>query len=115
MRREVQKYLADILTAGELIQEFSRGKIPADYDQDRLLSSAVERQLTIIGEALNQASKLDTSIASQIASFREIIAFRNLLIHGYGIIKNDTVWGIITDDLPHLLVEIPKMLDYSSE
>ena len=42
------------------------------------LQSAVERQFEIIGEDLNQALKLDPSLATAISRSADIVAFRNL-------------------------------------
>jgi len=40
-----------------------------------MFRSAVERQFEIVGEALNQSSKIDSDLASQIPDLREIIGF----------------------------------------
>jgi len=55
MQPESAKYLYDILKACEAILQFIEGKDFDDYEDDLLLRSGVERQLMIIGEALNQA------------------------------------------------------------
>lgn len=50
-----KKYLSDILMAIELIEEFMGGVNDFNvYDKDRKTQSAIERQLVIIGEALNK-------------------------------------------------------------
>lgn len=75
--------------------KFTAGKTLADYSSDPLLRSAVERQFEIIGEALNRLVRMDARIAAQIAQHRQIVAFRNVLIHGYDAISDEVVWGII--------------------
>lgn len=68
--------------AVELIEEFTVGIIDFSvYDTDRKTQSAVERQLAIIGEALNQFRKLEPQI--EIESDKQIVAFRNRLVHAY--------------------------------
>jgi uncharacterized protein with HEPN domain len=58
----------------------------ADFDNDIVLRSAVERQFEILGEALGQLARLDAALAARIPKLREIVAFRNLLVHGYATI-----------------------------
>lgn len=61
MRRDPRTYLWDALRAAELLAEFSSGKSFTDYLDDAMLRSAVERQFEIIGEALNNLSKVPPS------------------------------------------------------
>ena len=56
----------------------------------------------IIGEALNQLSKLDTAMAARIPDLAQIVAFRNQLIHGYATVNVSTVWSITQTALPAL-------------
>lgn len=74
--------MLDAMRATELLAEFSSGKFFADYQADAMLRTAVERQFEIIGEALNNHSKVDQDLAS-ISDLSRIVAFRNILIHGY--------------------------------
>jgi uncharacterized protein with HEPN domain len=66
------------------------------------LRSAVERQFEIAGEALRQLARLDTALAAKIPDLREIVAFRNILIHGYALIDRARVWRVVQVDLPEL-------------
>lgn len=54
----------------------------------------------IIGEALSQLLKAEPNLESRIPDARQIINFRNILVHGYYAIERDTVWGILEKDLP---------------
>lgn len=69
--------------AAAAITEFTAGFDAAGYRASPLIRSAVERQFEIIGEALNRLSKEAPEVASRVPDVRKIIAFSNLLIHGY--------------------------------
>ena len=60
---KVRKYLYDVLNAIEHIEEFlgERRDFPI-YQQNAMLRSAVERQLIIVGEAVNRLRQLDSTI-----------------------------------------------------
>jgi len=113
MRVEAKKYLHDIRQAAELITKFTAGKTLADYEGDALLRSAVERQFEIIGEALAQLARLDQAVAARITDYRRIIAFRNILIHGYAEIDDRIVWDIVESKLPTLRREVSALLEES--
>jgi uncharacterized protein with HEPN domain len=110
MRLEVKKYLYDIQQAAKLLTQFSQGKSFDDYTKDAMLRSAVERQFEIIGEALSQLSKTDPACAERISEYRRIIAFRNILIHGYAELDNRLVWGVVEAKLPVLYREVTDLL-----
>lgn len=105
-----RKYLYDIQQACRRVQRFTQDRTLNDYLDDELLRSAVERQFEIIGEALSQLQKIDPSMTSSIQESRRIIAFRNILIHGYASIHNETVWGVVQNDLPLLTRQIDGLL-----
>jgi uncharacterized protein with HEPN domain len=110
MRLEVRKYLYDIQQAADLLTQFSRGKSFDDYTRDAMLRSAVERQFEIIGEALSQLAKADSRCAERISEYRRIIAFRNILIHGYAELDTRLVWGVLEAKLPVLYREVTDLL-----
>jgi len=107
---EVKKYLFDVWQACELLTQFAAGKTLIDYQGDALLRSGIERQFEIVGEALNQAIKLEPDIAKQVSDASRIIAFRNRLIHAYAAISNEVVWGIVEAYLPRLRQEVRELL-----
>ena len=92
MRPEPRKYLYDICHAAEMLTRFTEGKTFEDYSQDDILCSAVERQFEVIGEALNQLSKIYEETDSQIDSYQRVIYFRNVMIHGYAQLDDRIVW-----------------------
>jgi uncharacterized protein with HEPN domain len=110
MQRDSRCYLWDALKAAEAVQTFLRGKTYEAFIDDELVRSAVERQLQIIGEALSQLSRVDPQIAGNVAELPRIIAFRNILVHGYAVIDYDTVWRLIEDKLPELQTNLTMLL-----
>ena len=111
MRLESKKYLFDILSAAELLIEFTSGKNFSDYEGDAMLRAAVERMFGIIGEALSQLAKIDEPTAERISEYKRVIGFRNTLIHGYSNVNNSVVWDALQKDLPVLHREAKEMLD----
>lgn len=110
MSRERLKYLYDIREAAERLLRFTRDKSLLEYRKDDLLRSAVERQFGIIGEALTQLHRRDAELAEKIAGYRQIIAFRNLLVHGYTEVDDEIVWLVLKEDLPKLDSQATKLL-----
>jgi uncharacterized protein with HEPN domain len=111
MRLEAKKYLYDVRQAADLIARFTAGKAFAQYEADAMLRSAVERQLEIIGEALTQLARLDEPLASRITDYRRIIAFRNILVHGYAQVDDRLVWDVVQSKLPALRQEVTGLLE----
>ena len=108
MMEKSKKYLSDIRMAIDLIQDFVADTPDFDlYQSDLKTQSAVERQLAIIGEALNKLKQLESDLLIQ--SDRQIIGFRNRLIHAYDSIDNAIVWVIIRRHLPKLKKEIQNL------
>ena len=110
MRPESRKYLFDVSRAAELLARFTAGKTFADFSEDQLLQSAVERQMEIIGEAINQLSRVDAETAARISGYRRIIALRNVLIHGYAQVDSRILWDVLQINLPVLQRETQTLL-----
>ncbi len=92
------------------MEQFTRGKSFADYQVDALLRAGVEREFITIGEALMQADRIDSTAVRVITCLRQIVGFRNVLVHGYTAIQDATVWGVVENDLPMLKQEIQALL-----
>ena len=102
MQLEIRKLYHDVLTACERLSRFTSGKSFGHYQVDEMLRAAVERQFEIIGEALSKLAKLDAGEAARIPDLRAIVAFRNRIIHGYDIVDDAVVWGVVIRKLPVL-------------
>lgn len=109
MTEKSKKYLSDVLMAINLIENFIvDSKDFSEYEQDLKTQSAVERQLAIIGEALTKLRQTDPDL--NIESDKQIIAFRNRLVHAYDSIDNSIVWAIIQRHLHNLKREVSSLI-----
>ena len=108
--RDPKKYLYDIANCREFLLTIRQGKTVKDYRNDRLFRSAVERELQIIGEALLQLEKVSPARAEKMSEHRGIIAFRNVLVHGYDSLDPETVWNVVETKLAVLLGEAQRAL-----
>ena len=102
MRPDPRVLLADVDRAAADIARFTEGMDLGTYVGDARTQAAVERKFEIIGEALNRLHQTQAEIAERIPSLREVVDFRNLLIHGYAIVIPDRVWDYAGNDLPQL-------------
>jgi uncharacterized protein with HEPN domain len=103
-----KKLYNDILNAITLIEEFTTGvELFDQYISDFKTKSAVERQLSIIGEALTQLRKLDTA---ELAHTHQIIGLRNLIIHAYDTIDDSIIWSILQKHIAPLKQAIADKL-----
>lgn len=111
MQRDPRAFLWDVRESALAIQSFTKGMDAAAYEANQMAQAAVERKFEIIGEALNQLSKLDAAMAARIPDRAQVVAFRNLLIHGYATVNVGTVWNISQTALPALLDAVQVLLD----
>ncbi|MRD49663.1 DUF86 domain-containing protein [Caenimonas koreensis] len=110
MHPDAEKLLWDAQQAADRVARFTKGRTLADYEADDFLRSAVERQFEIVGEALNRLSRVDPATASTIADLPRVVAFRNVLAHGYASVDNRIVWGVIEGSLDSLRAALDRLL-----
>ena len=108
--REWSFYLEDMIGFAEKALAYTNGLDQNGFVASGLNYDATLRNLELMGEA---ATHIPATIrdAHPAIPWRQLIATRNRLIHGYLGIDNDTLWSIITDDLPVLLSELRKLKD----
>ena len=104
------KYAWDALDAALRIGRFIGGRTVDDYMTDEMLRSAVERQFEIMGEALGALRKMAPAEAAKIRDLPRIVAFRNVLIHGYDSINDQLVWEAATEDLGVVVIALQTLL-----
>jgi uncharacterized protein with HEPN domain len=109
MTRQANKFLFDIREAIIAIETFLAGISFEQYVNDLKTKSAVERQLGIIGEAINKFMKETSEV--ELSHTKEIINLRNRIVHAYDAIDDSIIWAIQTNHLPLLKKEVEKLLE----
>ena len=112
MDERILKWLFDMKMSIEEIDSFfqTNEKDFLKYRQNLMLKRAVERNLEIIGEAMNRILKRDPSFELKIKNAKAIIGLRNQVIHAYDNISDENIWAILTNHLPKLKVEIDELV-----
>jgi len=111
MPRSTAAYLADIVDACDALAEVLSGVDLETYCSRRSIRSSVEREFTIIGEAIGALSRRDPVLAARISHARLIVGFRNRLVHEYPQIDDESVYGIARHDVPVLRAECSALHD----
>lgn len=109
--RDPYSALEDALRAGEAVAGFIDGRTERDYQSDLMLSSAVERQFEIIGEAISKALKAMPALESKIPEAHRVISFRNVLAHDYDGVASDMVWSTAHESLPPLIARLRTLIE----
>ena len=96
MPHRIRKLLTDISLSIEEVEEFCKAQSFEDFKADRLLQVAIERELEIIGEALNRLHRIDKeNIENRISEYRNIVGLRNIIAHGYDIVDVAVIWDVV--------------------
>lgn len=101
--------LQHILDACDAIMEFMAGKSEDDLVSDRLLLSGVTRQIEIIGEASNMITA-ERRTAHPEVPWKQLIGMRHKIIHDYFAVQTETVWDVVTNDVPLLREQIARII-----
>ena len=102
MRPALLKRLVDAEKAAQTAVSFCKEKTFEQYTKDEILRSAVERQLEILGEALNRALVDESSLEKRIPEARRIVGIRNRIIHGYDSVDDEILWDVVRTKLEPL-------------
>ncbi len=111
MKHEIFKHLFDIKTSIDSIYEYlGEERNFQEYQNNKLLRRGVEREIEIIGEAMDRILKADPNC--QITDSRKIVDTRNRIIHGYDSVSADVIWLIVNRYLPILQKEVQELLKH---
>jgi len=105
IHREWEFYLDDMIEFAEKVMTYTEGFDKASFAASGLNYDATVRNLELIGESATHIPD-DIRKAEPNLPWRMVVATRNQLIHGYLGIDNDTLWSIISDDIPELLQQL---------
>lgn len=110
MDNKIQARLYDILNSIPEIESFfdEKTKDFIEYQKDIRTKRAVERNIEIIGEAVNRILKEEPNIS--IDNARNIIGTRNKIIHSYDSISDELIWSIVIIHLPKLKEEVERLI-----
>lgn len=111
MKTSVKKRLLDALNACRAIESFTAHRTFAEFAQNLMLRSAVERQFEIVGEALNQAQADEPELSNLIPDLRRIVGMRNRIFHGYDSVDDELLWQTIQSHIPPLAQRLAKLLE----
>jgi len=109
MGNEIKSLLTDIRQAiGEINGFLPANKNFSQFQKDLKTKRAIERNIEIIGEAVNRLLAENPDI--EITHARKIVDTRNRIIHGYDTVSEDIIWAIVVRDLPLLEKEVDELL-----
>ena len=106
--REWYFYLDDMIQFSEQVLSYTEGLDREAFEKDEKTYDAVLRKLELIGESATHIPEVIRETTSTIP-WRQIVATRNRLIHGYLGIDTDILWSIIRDDVPALLINLKRL------
>lgn len=108
--RDIALYLEDMLEFAGFALEYSSGLTEASLTMERMRYDAILRNIELIGEA---ATHVPHSIREQAPEvpWQKIVGARNRIAHGYLGIAHETVWNIVDEQLPALVVELRALIE----
>ena len=110
MEKDIQIWLEDIKQSIDEIEEFLPEKRNFfEFQKDIKTRKAIERNIEIIGEAVNRILNVNSEV--KISNARKIVDTRNRIIHGYDTVSEDIIWSIVSNDIRKLRQEIIIFLD----
>jgi len=111
MAEKTQYLLYDILNAiVEIEGFFDEETVQFEiYERDLKTKRAVERNIEIIGEAMNRILYIEPDIS--LSNARQMVDTRNRIIHGYDSVSDLIIWSIVFQHLPLLKSQIETLLD----
>lgn len=109
MKKEIEAYLEDIRFSLERMEFHVKGIHSfSEFKSSFTVYDAVERRLAIIGEAMWQINKIDSTVVFTDKS--KIIGLRHILTHDYDLVSAEIIWKILQNNLSLLKEETNNYL-----
>lgn len=115
MQRRAAKELWDAAEAAGQTLEFVKGRTFEEYEQDRLLQSAVERGLCLVGASLGRFEQSAPHDAARVADLAAMVARGDGLVTNYFDVENAAVWTTVNERLGPLYEELQALLREATE
>ena len=109
MEKDIKVWLVDIQNANSVLLDFlPEKKVFSEFQRDTKTKRAIERNIEIIGEAMNRILGHNPEI--NITAARKIVDTRNRIAHGYDSVSDEIIWSIVIRDIPILKKEVDDLL-----
>lgn len=115
MDEYIEKHLVDVLNATIEVESFfvDTPKIFQKFQKDMLRQRAIERNVEIMGEAINRILKVNPNF--ELPNAKAIINTRNRVIHGYDSVTTEFLWSLVIKHIPALKKDVEKILNDNTE
>ncbi len=103
-------YISDVLNSISEVGDFTRGMNYTSFVRDRRTINAVIRSLEVMGEA---AKRIPEEIRRKHPDipWKRMAGMGDKLIHEYAGVDLETVWDVITEELPPLKPLLEKLTE----
>jgi uncharacterized protein with HEPN domain len=107
--RDVSVYVADMLDSARRVERYSRGLDLEAFRQHDMVYDAILRNLEVLGEAAKGVPE-QTRAAWPEIQWRAIAGLRDVLIHRYFGLEDETVWDAVVNSIPALVAQLEELL-----
>ncbi len=108
--RDWRLYLKDMVRFGDKVMQYAQGIDQRSFAVNDIVYDAILRNLELIGEAASHVPPAARELHPAVA-WRQIVATRNRLIHGYLGLDDELLWSIVQDDIPPMLRQLRAALE----
>ncbi|MFZ4635159.1 MAG: DUF86 domain-containing protein [Saprospiraceae bacterium] len=104
-KRQLNVYLTDIIDSIEIIEQFTAGVSPEEFEYNIEKQDAVLRRLTVIGEAIKHVPQ-EIRAKFPNVPWRDAAGLRDIVVHEYFGVSLEVIWNVAVKELPSLKDQI---------